>query len=143
MAKKLSELLADLTAKAKQLEDKFQTSKNDSKEQLQQWQNSAKENVAETKAAFDAKKDSLENEVKSHWGNVKSNWDNGVSKVKADFREAKYNLKAADAEMSAEWAEDDAEMSVYFALDAISDAQEAVIEAVKARAEANSYKSLK
>jgi hypothetical protein len=41
--------------------------------------------------------------------------------------------------MSAEWAEDDAEMSVYFALDAISDAQEAVIEAVKARAEANSY----
>ena len=27
----------------------------------------------------------------------------------------------------------------YFALDAISDAQEAVIEAVKARAEANSY----
>ena len=55
------------------------------------------------------------------------------------FREAKYNLKAADAEMSAEWAEDDAEMSVYFALDAISDAQEAVIEAVKARAEANSY----
>lgn len=45
--------------------------------------------------------------------------------------------------MSAEWAEDDAEMSVYFALDAISDAQEAVIEAVKARAEANSYKSLK
>ena len=85
MAKKLSELLADLTAKAKQLEDKFQTSKNDSKEQLQQWQNSAKENVAETKAAFDAKKDSLENEVKSHWDNVKSNWDNGVSKVKADY----------------------------------------------------------
>ncbi len=52
-------------------------------------------------------------------------------------------MEAADAELSAEWAEDDAEMSVYFALDAISDAQEAVIEAVKARADANSYNIIK
>jgi len=139
MAQKLSELLAELTAKAKQLEDKFEASKGQTKEQLQQWQNSAKENVAETKAAFDAKKDSLEGEAKSHWDNVKSNWDNGVAKLKSDFRKAKYNLEASDAELSAEWAEDDAEMSVYFALDAISDAQEAVIDTVNARAKANSY----
>ena len=43
--------------------------------------------------------------------------------------------------MNAEFAEDDAEMSLYFALDAISDAELAIIDAVKARTEADSYKS--
>ena len=139
MAQKLSELLAELAEKAKQLEEKFAASKNDTKEKIQNWELSAKQHAADNKAAFDAKKETLNDEIKSNWDTIKSNFENGVSKVKADFRKAKYNIQASNAETKAEWAEDDAEMSIYFALDAISDAEQAIIDAVNARFEADSY----
>jgi hypothetical protein len=40
--------------------------------------------------------------------------------------------------LHAEWAEDDAEMSLYFALNAMSDAEESIIETITARAKADS-----
>jgi hypothetical protein len=103
----------------------------------QQYAN-VKSKAAANKKAFEQKKDSLKEDAKSHWGKVKFNFDNGVSKVKSDFKETKQNLKSGNAELHAEWAEDDAEMSLYFALNAMSDAEESIIEAITARAKADS-----
>ncbi len=139
MAQKLSVLLAQLSEKAKHLENEFAQSKAETQDKIHSWEENAKQKAAKSKAAFDAKKETLEVELKSNWETVKSNFDNGVSKVKDDFRQARHNIKAATAETRAEWAEDDAEMSVYFAMDAITDAEQAIIDAIKARQNANSY----
>lgn len=139
MPQKLSDLLATLSGKAKQLEDKFATSKTETREKLQQWENDVKQKASENKAAFEEKKELLNDDVKSHWEAVKTNFDNGISKVKSDFRKAQYKIDSSNAALNAEWAEDNAEMSVYFALDAVADAEQAVIESIKARQDANSY----
>ncbi|HIB8181828.1 TPA: hypothetical protein ACWX1I_003241 [Elizabethkingia anophelis] len=137
--KKLSELLAELSLKAKEVETKYAGVKTETQEDLQNWEQEAKQKVASTKAAFEQKKESLNEDARSHWSTVKDNFENGVAKVKTDFRDAKYHLKASNAELNAEWAEDDAEMSVYFALDAISDAEQAIIAAIKARNSADTF----
>ncbi len=139
MARKLSVLLAQLSEKAKHLEDEFAQAKTETKDKIENWEENAKQKAAKNKAAFDAKKETLEGELKSNWETVKSNFDNGISRVKEDFRQARHNIKAATAETKAEWAEDDAEMSVYFAIDAISNAEQAIIDAIKARQNAASY----
>ncbi|MCT4288149.1 hypothetical protein HZP25_15700 [Elizabethkingia anophelis] len=136
---KLSELLTELSTKAKLVETKYANVKAETQEDLQNWELEAKQKVAVTKVAFEEKKESLNEEAQSHWDIVKSNFENGVAKIKTDFRQAQYNMEASNAELNAEWAEDDAEMSVYFALDALADAEQAIIEAVKARKSADSY----
>lgn len=139
MAKKLSELLAELSERAKKLEDKIAQADNETKEQLEAWENAAKTQFKEDKAAFETKTNNLKGEAKTRWESVKAAFDQGVGHLKQEIKEAQYDLKAAKADFKAEWAEEDAETSVYFALSALADAEQDIIKAMKARKEADKY----
>ncbi|VTP93971.1 hypothetical protein [Sphingobacterium daejeonense] len=139
MAKKLSELLAELSQKAKQLEDKIAQADTDTHEQLQEWEEGAKTRLKEEREAFEEKTKTLKSDTKAHWESVKTAFEKGVGNLKQEFKEAQYDLKAAKADFKAEWAEEDAETSVYFALSALADAEQDIIKAIKARKEANKY----
>ena len=137
MKNKISKLLSDLIKNAKEIEDNITVSNNQSNEKIEIWAHSLKNKIKTDDSVFENKKNSLKQDAIEHWNEVKTNFDQGVVKVQLDFRTAKYNPNAGTPSLRADWAEDDAALSIYIAINALSNAEELIIIALKERAKAN------
>lgn len=137
MAKKLSEILAELSEKAKQLETNFETAKAKSEADIEQWGNQVKDYVAKENEAFDEITNSWEDDLKSGWESVKNSWDDGVSKMKAKAHEVGSEINASYASLHADALEKYAEMTASMALKALVNASDAIVDAIVARNKAD------
>ena len=137
MKNKISKLLSDLIKNAKEIEDNITVSNNQSNEKIEIWAHSLKNKIQTDDSVFENKKNSLKQDAIDHWNEVKTNFDQGVVKVQLDFRTAKYNPNTGTPSLRADWAEDDAALSIYIAINALSNAEELIIIALKERAKAN------
>ena len=137
MKNKVSKLLSALIKKAKAIEENINISESQSNENIAQWMNTLKTNSSNDKTIFEKIKNSLKQDAIDHWNEVKTNFDQGVVKVQLDFRTSKYDPNAGTPTLRADWAEDDAQLSIYIALNALSNAEELIIIALKERAKAN------
>ncbi len=136
--KKLSELLRELADHAANAENKAEAAENEtsqkvhaildaSKADAKARQDEFKANVAKKKAAsgFD-------------WEKVQADHKQRVEKIKSNIAAQKHAVSRKVAEHRADDAEDYATASIYFARMAIDDADVATLEAIDARAYAES-----
>ena len=73
----------------------------------------------------------------SHWQQVQSDFDQHVQRTRADIDATKAAIDASDAEDAAEWAEVDAQDAINLAASAITEAEYALLDAVRARKRAD------
>ena len=136
--KKLSELLRDLANRAENAETKTEAAENEtsqkvhdiidsSKADAKARQDEFKANVAKTKAA-----------AASDWKKLQADHNQRVEKIKSNIAAKKDAVNRKLAEHRADDAEDYATASIYFARMAIDDAEVATLEAIDARAYAES-----
>lgn len=149
MVKPISQQLADLSVRAKAAEDSATAMKlaaedkmNETDEQLNAIFDARQEQIktssANRKASFDQHVSSAEENVNSAWTGLSSKVQSDVSgiRTKIDFKKHQHDKnKANDA---ADTAEESAARAIGFALDAIDYAESAVLDAVLARAYAES-----
>ncbi len=140
MKNNLSIVLSNVIKKAKELEENVSHSTFENKEKIELWSSSLKNKTQIDKSIYEKKKNSLKEDAILHWDEVKTNFKKGVVKVQSDFRKFKYDPKSGTPELRANWAEDDALLSIYIAIDALSNAEELIIIALKERAKAYSLK---
>ena len=135
---KLSELLRDLADRAEKAETKIEAVEQEtsekvhdaidkSKAEAQARQDEFTANVAKTKAA-----------VGSDWKKLQEDHNERVQKIKKHIAAKKDAVSRKVAEHRADDAEDYATASIYFARMAIDDADVATLEAIEARAYAES-----
>ena len=136
--KKLSELLRDLANRAEKAETKIEAVEQEtsekvhdaidkSKAEAQARQDEFKANVAKTKAA-----------VGSDWKKLQEDHNERVQKIKKHIAAKKDAVNRKLAEDRADDAEEYARDSIYFASMAIDNAEVASLEAIEARAYAES-----
>ena len=140
MAKKLSDLLAELSTKAKNVEDDFAAiaEETDAK---------AVERRDRTRAAATAAVDNLEQGVSSvedavagHWRALQDRVSSEVVDIQADIAERQHERDVDHAERQAAAADERAARSVAFALAAVQTAGLAVLDSSVARREAEAVK---
>jgi hypothetical protein len=85
----------------------------------------AEELRARTKDASD--------DAADHWHKIRSDWDQHVERSRKRIDDAMAQLDATAAVQDADWAERDAEDAIDFASAAIDEAEYAVLDAVRAR----------
>ena len=130
LSERASKAEADANAlKAKDkaaLEQKVDTAKADAKQASDNLKASAKES---------------QDEITQWWGQVQDNWKSHIAKVRKHADQARANMKADQLEMGAEIAEDNAASAVDFAYAAIEEAEYQVLNAAKARSDAEDSKA--
>jgi len=99
--------------------------------------------IDETRRSADARAAEVRNKPKkadrpeSHWQQFRSDWDQHVQGMRKHLDATKATIDANDAEDAAEWAEVDAEDAINFAASAITEAEYALLAAVRARKRAD------
>ena len=73
----------------------------------------------------------------SHWEQVRSDWNQHIQSTRAHIDAKKAAIDANDAEDDATWTEIDAEDAINFAASAITEAEYALLDAVRARKRAD------
>lgn len=133
----LSDQLARLSARAKQLEDHAAAAKAKAKADLQQDVKSARESAQEQADALRTTANQTKAEVSSWWHNVGNAWAEHTSNIRHDIddKRAAHDLKAA--QRAADQAESDAAYAVDYAYAAVEEAEYAVLDAALSRMEAD------
>lgn len=132
----LSEKLADLSRRAKKVEDDFAAAKSDAKDKIE-----ARVAQLHTKMDADAKaiKDKIgaaKSDASAHATALKNKIDADIASLKQKVSDTKHKIDSNIASDRADLYEADAEDAVNYAIFAIDQAEMAVLDALAARADA-------
>jgi len=136
--KKFSELLRELADRAENAENKASAAEKDTSEKVHAAIDTSK---AEAKARQDEFKSNVAKKkaaASSDWKKLQAEHNQRVEKIKSNITAKKDAVNRKLAEHRADDAEDYATDSIYFASMAIDDAEIATLEAIEARAYAES-----
>lgn len=134
MVRPLSERLEEISARARRAEEHVRRAREEGDEKL-------RARLSERKADAEARASQIEGDVSSTWSELRAKVRSQIDEIKADLDERKYERDAKHAAKRADKAEEHAAAAILFALDAIDYAESSVIDAILARAEADSYAS--
>jgi len=84
-------------------------------------------------AELRAKAQDASDDAADHWHKIRSDWDQHVARSRKRIDDAKADLDADAAVRDLQWAENDAIDAIDFASAAITEAEYAVLDAVRAR----------
>ena len=137
--KPLSEQLADMSAAAKSVEDAAAQARREGRERVDAMVADARANADAVSKEVDQHISDTQDAMASSWHDFQSRVRSDVESMKAEMAARKYDREADRAAANAAAAERRAEYAVAVATMAIWNAQETVLEAISARAEAESY----
>jgi|KBSSwiStaDraftv2_1062776.scaffolds.fasta_scaffold1189823_1 gas vesicle protein len=133
----LSEMLADLAQRAKEVEDAFAAARTENKQKLEA-------HLDQARASFERFRDQVQqnasvanDRARDEWQDVQGRITKRVNKIKSDVEVRRQQFTADRADMRADLAADEATAAIADASGAIEYARFAVLSAVAARADAN------
>ena len=144
----LSEQLDKASAQLKRLSDRARAAEADAnalkaknKAALEQKVDAAQAAAKQASDDLKASAKESQDEITQWWGQVQDDWKSFIAKVRKNADQDRAYMKADQAEMEAEIAEDNAAAAVDFAYAAIEEAEYQVLNAAKARADAEDAKA--
>ncbi len=141
MAKRLSEQLADLSARAKSVEDAFDAAQKEAHEKLEARKDQARAAAKNAIEKVDKEIQSAKASTTRNLAAVKAKISADLNAFKADIGHAKHKLDVKVAETRAEDLEWDASFAIDYAIAAIEQAKFAVLDAIEARVAAEQAKA--
>jgi hypothetical protein len=136
--KKLSESLQDLAKHVEEMENKVNAAEKDSKEKVEATINASKADAKARQDEFKAQVKDRQAAAASQWEDLQKNYNRQVAQIKSNVAAKKEAVEHNRAMNRADDAESYAVASIYFASMAIDDAEIATLEAIDARAYADS-----
>ncbi len=136
--KKLSELLRELADHAEKAENKAAAAEKDTSEKVHAAIDTSKANAKARQGEFQSNLAKKKAAAASDWKKLQEEHNERVEKIKSNIAAKKDAVDRKRAEHRAEDAEEYAADSIYFASTAIDDAEIATLEAIDARAYAES-----
>ena len=136
--KKLSESLQALADHVAKMEKKVSAAEKESKEKVEARIDASKADAQARQAEFKAKVNETKAEVASQWEDLQTDYNRQVAQIKSNIEAKKEARELNRASNRADDAEDYAAASIAFAIMAIDDAEIAFLEAIDARAYADS-----
>lgn len=139
MVRPLSEQFAELSAHLKEAEDSVAAAAHSEKEKVEA-------RLSKIQSDLASRGDRIKQDAATAEADVASRWEELHNKVKTDIEsirdridDRRYERDAKRAEKKAEKSENHAAAAIVFALNAIDYAEAAVLDAIVARQEADSY----
>jgi hypothetical protein len=134
----LSDRLADLSRRAKALEDGFAAARAETRQKVEARIDQARKSVEQLKQGIQEDASAATDQVKSQWNDLQGRLAKRIDKINEDFQARKQQFAADRATVRAEWAEDEAAAAVDDARGAVEYARYTVLNAVAARLDADS-----
>jgi ribosome-associated translation inhibitor RaiA len=138
---KASAQLKRLSERASAAEANAQALKAKNKAALEQQVNAAQADAKQASDNLKASVKETQDESTQWWGQVQDDWKSFIAKVRKNADQAKAHMKADQAEIRAELAEDNAAAAVDFAYAALEEAEYQVLNAARARIDAEEAKA--
>jgi hypothetical protein len=135
--KTLSEQLADLSDRSKRIENLLTETRERNLEGLATRRASLKTSLSEGEARLEDAADALADKIKAPWGHARSAVEKAFATVREEADERRTHHGVAKAERRAEHAEESAVGAAALAAVVLDETENAVAEAVRARAEAD------
>lgn len=134
----LSDDLSKLAARAKAAENRFAAAQQDAHAKLQQDVQSARDALQKGTDQLREAAEANQGKVAAWWSGVQNSWDDEIASIRRDVesKKAEHDLKAA--QRRANDAEEDAKFAIAYAYWAVEEAEYRVLDAVLARADADS-----
>lgn len=136
--KKLSEGLREVADRAAKMETKVAAAEKETTEKVEAKIEASKVDAKARQEEFKAHVTEKQQAVASQWGELQESHNRRVAEIKSNIEAKKEAIEVKRAMRRADDAESYAEASVYWALIAIDEAEIATLEAIGARAYADS-----
>ena len=133
----LSDQLTELTARAKEAEDRAAAARDKSKAGLQADVETARASAQERAKKLRESAEANKNKLSVWWYDLQRTWNEHIAKIRDDIDTKRAEHDEDRAERRAEHRADDAAFAVDFAYTAIEEAEYAVLDAALARKEAD------
>ena len=141
MAKRLSEQLADLSVRAKSVEESFTVAQKEAREKIEARTDQARAAARNAIETVDKEIQAAASSAARDLTAVKAKISADLTALKADVRRAKHKLDIKVAEKRAEDLEWDAGFAVDYAIASIEQAKLAMLDAIEARLAAEQAKA--
>jgi hypothetical protein len=141
MAKRLSEQLADLSGRAKSVEDAFDAAQKEAHEKLEARRDQARTAARSAMEKVNQEIQAAKASATKDFGAVKAKISADLNALKADVGRAKHKLDVKVADMRAQDLEWEAGFAIDYAIAAIEQAKFAMLDAVEARLAAEHTKA--
>ncbi len=138
---KASAQLKRLSVRASAAEADANALKAKNKAALEQKVDAAQAAAKQASDELKASAKQSQDEITQWWGQVQDDWKSFIAKVRQNAGQTKAKMKADQAQMRAELAEDNAAAAVDFAYAALEEAEYQVLNAARARIEAEEAKA--
>ena len=140
MVKPLSEQLADLSARAKSVEDASAQAKKETHDRIVARRDQVR--TAATAATEKVNQDikSVKDTTDSHWASLRSKVATDADYLKAKMQEGAHRIEAKRAENYAEVMEERASAAIDYAIASVEQAKLSVLDAIIARVDAEATK---
>jgi hypothetical protein len=139
MVRPLSEQFADLSARLKEAEDSVEAAAHKEKEKVESRLSKLHSDASSHGDRIKQDVSSAEADVASKWHELQNKVRSDIDNIKQDVDERREEHDAKRAEKKAEKAENHAAAAIAFAFNSIDYAEQAVLDAIVARWEADSY----
>lgn len=140
--KKLSEQFLEMSQQTAVWEERVATSQEADRKELETDLAMAKNAVKTAQTSFETRLDSIDESVSSQWRKVQESFNNQVATIRSKAAELKAAHNLADAKDRADYYEAYAEAAADFARLAASEADAAALQAMDARAYADSLERM-
>ena len=141
--KKFSESLHELAEHVAKLEKKVASAEQQNEDKVEAEVNAPKANAKARQDEFKAKVSEGKAAAASQWEELQANYNRQVTQIKSNVGAKKEALELNRATFRADDAESYADASIAFAIMALDEAEIATLEAIGARAYADSLRSAK
>jgi len=136
MAKRLSQLLADLSVRAKSAEDAVAAAENEAHGKIETRKEQARAAAAKATEKVNQEIKSVGDTAVRNWTAVRAKVAADIDSLNAGVARAKHDLDTRQAEHHAERLEREAAIAIDYAIASVEQAKLAVLDAVSSRAEA-------
>ena len=133
----LSDQLTELTARAKETEDRAGSVQGKAKDDVQAEVETARASAQERAKKLRESAEANKNKLSVWWYDLQRTWNEHIAKIRDDIESKRAEHDVDRAERRAERSADDAVFAVEFAYAAIEEAEYAVLDAELARMEAD------
>ena len=140
MAKRLSEQLADLSGRAKSVEDAFAAAQKEAHEKLEARKDQARAAARNAMERVDQEIQAVAGSVAKDLSAVKAKVSADMNALKADVQRAKHKLDIKVSEKRAEELEWEAGFAIDYAIASVEQAKLAVLDAIDSRLAAEQAK---
>ncbi len=131
-----SEALAQLSARAKQAEDRAAAARDQGKAEVERAASKARAEAAAQADKLREDANATAAHVSASWNDLQGSWAKHIVNVRQNVEEKKAGLDLDMAERRADDAEDDALFAIHYAYATLEEAEYAVLDAILARKEA-------